>query len=88
MVISGDSSIINLKDRLLKMEKRGSPPKPSVSESSGSGQMKAEHTIIDFLNIKAENILAAKTEPLRIKMRQCRKWTTSKVCSKGISTLL
>lgn len=65
MVISGDGSIINLKDRLLKMEKRGSPSKPSATESSSSGQMKSEHTIIDFLNIKAENILAAKNGTIK-----------------------
>jgi len=50
--------------------------------------MKAEHTIIDFLNIKAENILAAKNGAIKDQNEAMQKMDDLKVCSKGISTLL
>ncbi|MEF3255228.1 MAG: hypothetical protein K6348_06675 [Deferribacterales bacterium] len=62
MVIGGDNSIINLKDRLLKLEKRGSPPKVSSEgeKDDSSKTVKSDKTLIDFLKVREENILAAK----------------------------
>lgn len=68
MVIGGDNSIISLKDRLLKLEKKTSPPKSSsegVKESSDTSKAKTDNTLIDFLKVREENILASKNGAIK-----------------------
>ncbi|MCA1926799.1 MAG: hypothetical protein LDL13_04915 [Calditerrivibrio sp.] len=62
MVIGGDNSIINLKDRLLKLEKKTSPPKSSSEgdKEHNDSKVKTDNTLIDFLRVREENILASK----------------------------
>lgn len=69
MVIGDGNSIINLKDRLLKLERKTSPPKQSSSvessKDSGVQQKKTDHTLINFLRVREENILASRSGFIR-----------------------
>ncbi|MGB9731085.1 MULTISPECIES: hypothetical protein [Calditerrivibrio] len=69
MVIGDGNSIISLKDRLLKLDKKSPPPKSSSTEGSfkqdGSLQKKMDNTLINFLKVREENILASKSGFIR-----------------------
>jgi len=69
MVIGDGNSIISLKDRLLKLDKKTSPPRQSISVESSKDnnipQKKTDNTFINFLKVREENILASKSGFIR-----------------------
>ncbi|MCX8084064.1 MAG: hypothetical protein N3C60_04000 [Calditerrivibrio sp.] len=68
MVIGDGGPIINLKDRLQKLEKKESPSKHSSegAKSSSEGSVKkTDLSLINFLKVREENILASKSGFIR-----------------------